>query len=100
MSGRAVESLRQILRRFPTSVQPKMTFAYGSGVFQQSNHAPLSANMIDMCFVVDSKDVVAWHEENLTLNPNDYSFLKWLGPERIGALQESTFGAKVRSWAD
>lgn len=95
MASRAIDTLRHIARRFPTSVQPQMAFAYGSGVFQQTDHAPMTSNMIDMCFVIDSSDVVSWHAENLELNGNDYSFLKYLGPQRIGAIQESSFGAKV-----
>ena len=96
MGARTLETLRQLLRRFPFTTQPEMVFAYGSGVFQQTNHSPLTANMIDMCFVVDAGKVAAWHEENLLLNAGDYSFLKYLGPDRIGALQDSSFGAKVR----
>jgi len=72
-----------------------MSFAYGSGVFQQTNHAPTSSNMIDMCLVVDKANLVAWHGANLEMNPNDYSALKYLGPEKISLLQESSFGAQV-----
>ena len=96
MGVRTIETLRQIVRRFPSATQPEMVFAYGSGVFQQTNHTPLTSNMIDMCFVVDAAHVSSWHAENLLLNAGDYSFLKYLGPERIGALQDSSFGAKVR----
>lgn len=95
MASRAVDSLRHIARRFPSLVEPEMTFAYGSGVFQQTNHAPASKNMIDMCLVVDKTKLVDWHKENLELNPDDYSALKRLGPEKISTLQESSFGAQV-----
>ena len=95
MCSRALDSLRQISRRFPSMVEPEMTFAYGSGVFQQANHTKATSNMIDMCLVVDKARLVEWHAENLELNPLDYSAMKRLGPEKISALQESSFGAQV-----
>lgn len=95
MTSRALDSLRQIARRFPSAIEPEMTFAYGSGVFQQANSSPAAANMVDMCVVVDKSKLVPWHAQNLELNPDDYSFLKRLGPDRISALQESPFGAQV-----
>jgi len=95
MCSRALDSLRQISRRFPSMVEPEMTFAYGSGVFQQANHTKATSNMIDMCLVVDKARLVEWHAENLELNPLDYSAMKRLGPEKISALQESSFGAQI-----
>lgn len=95
MASRALDLLCQIARRFPSVIEPEMTFAYGSGVFQQANHAPTSSNMIDMCIVVDKANLIPWHRENMALNPADYSALRRLGPEKISALQESSFGAQV-----
>ena len=95
MTSRALDSLRQIARRFPSAIEPEMTFAYGSGVFQQANSTTAASNMVDMCLVVDKSKLVPWHAQNLELNPDDYSLLKKLGPDRISALQESPFGAQV-----
>jgi len=72
-----------------------MAFAYGSGVFHQSGQAPITDNMIDLCLVVDAAAVSSWHSVNLHLNPDDYSFVRRFGPEKIAALQETSFGAKV-----
>ncbi len=96
MGSRAVETLRQIARRFPSTTPTEMSFAYGSGVFHQSGQAPITDNMIDLCLVVDATAVPSWHEDNLRLNHDDYSFVRRFGPEKITALQESPFGAKVR----
>jgi len=95
MGSRAVETLRQIARRFPSTTPTEMSFAYGSGVFHQSGQAPITDNMIDLCLVVDAAAVPSWHEDNLRLNHDDYSFVRRFGPEKITALQETPFGAKV-----
>ncbi len=78
-----------ILSRFPHKYI-QFAFAYGSGVFKQTNNDDLSKNMIDFVFVVN--DSVQFHAENIRLNKSHYSFLKYLGPYYISRIQND-FGA-------
>jgi mitochondrial translocator assembly and maintenance protein 41 len=85
---------KHILTQFPTK-HIKTAFAYGSGVFEQSNNPsklsitqPMnksSQTMIDFVFVVDN--VLNFHNENLKMNSNHYSFLKYIGPYYLSRLQ-------------
>ncbi|CAD5119882.1 DgyrCDS8466 [Dimorphilus gyrociliatus] len=69
-----------------------LAFAYGSGVFQQNNQAPLSQQMLDIILIVS--DAKAFHKENLDRNRKDYSFLKYFGADKISHIQQN-YGAKV-----
>jgi len=63
-----------------------MSLAYGSGVFSQNANAPPSGNMTDFILVVDNPQ--KWHQQNLELNPSDYSgLMRQLGPKIISDLQ-------------
>lgn len=80
----------KILSKFPQE-QFKFCFGYGSGVFKQAGKF-IDKPMIDLIFVVnDSND---FHEENLKLNPNHYSAMKYFGHNVVANLQEN-FSAKV-----
>uniref|UniRef100_K3WSQ8 Phosphatidate cytidylyltransferase, mitochondrial n=1 Tax=Globisporangium ultimum (strain ATCC 200006 / CBS 805.95 / DAOM BR144) TaxID=431595 RepID=K3WSQ8_GLOUD len=72
---------------------PPMQFsmAYGSGVFAQRNH-DASTSLLDLVFAVD--DPVAWHTANLARNAGHYSFLQYLGAERVADFQEH-YGAGI-----
>ena len=78
---------KHIVSSFPQT-HMRLAFAYGSGVFRQSGHKDMCQNMIDFIFAVD--DPVAWHRENIQINPQHYSFLKYFGPNYIGRFQENT----------
>lgn len=41
--------------------------------------------MIDLVFAVT--DTVEWHKANIQRNPNDYSFLSYLGADNVGDIQ-------------
>ena len=48
-------------------------YAYGSGVFKQTNNNPNKKTQIDLILVVDNlKD---WHQKNMKLNKHDYSLM-------------------------
>ena len=81
----ATNLLKNIVEVFPQKYL-RLAFAYGSGVFQQQNHKHKSQNMIDFIFVVD--EPMLWHEENLAIHSNHYSFLKYLGAGKVAAIQE------------
>ncbi|KAL0584164.1 hypothetical protein ABG067_005938 [Albugo candida] len=71
----------------------KLSFAYGSAVFQQHT-SNSSGAIMDFIFAVD--DPIKWHEENLTRNRAHYSFFKYFGAEAIVNLQvRHNYGAKV-----
>jgi len=83
--------MEQILSRFPQRAL-RFVFAYGSGVFQQDGNANVTKNMIDFIFAVD--EPVSWHRENMEMNSQHYSSLRWLGPKYLSRLQDGT-GARV-----
>ncbi len=72
-------------------------FAYGSGVFEQAGystpttpapHAPASADSLPMLdLVVAVRNPIEWHRANLERNWRHYSFLRYLGAERLGQIQ-------------
>jgi len=80
----------RILRQFPHE-HIKFAFAYGSGVFDQTNNVDQAKNMIDFMFVVDD-DATKFHEANLKQNSSHYSFLKYGGPYYVSRFQND-FGA-------
>ncbi|EON68576.1 hypothetical protein W97_07834 [Coniosporium apollinis CBS 100218] len=104
------ESLRQILWQFRAPI--KYAFAYGSGVFPQSDATATSAalsphphppeavlkwqkgggKMIDFIFGVTYTQ--HWHSLNLTQHRDHYSFLGSLGSGLVSAVQDR-FGAGV-----
>ena len=83
--------MEQILSRFPQR-SLRFVFAYGSGVFQQEGDANVTKNMIDLIFAVD--EPVGWHRDNMQMNSQHYSSLRWIGPKYISRLQDAT-GARI-----
>ena len=92
-----------ILTNFPSTYsingqtnQPQISFAfgYGSGVLkqQQDTKKSTSQNQVDVILTVNNS--LKFHEENLKLNPNHYSFLRHFGVSTITRMQE-TRGAKI-----
>lgn len=81
--------LNRILTKFPTQ-HLAYSFAYGSGVFQQAGRTDRA--MVDLIFVVNNTH--NFHRDNLTLNPNHYSSIRYLGPSILSSVQTS-FGANV-----
>jgi len=72
-----------------------LSLAYGSGVFQQANsssgESAAKNNMTDFIFVVENSQ--KWHQQNLQLNPTDYSgLMRRFGPKVISDVQEK-YGA-------
>ena len=65
-----------------------LTFAYGSGVFEQHDNSKKN-NMTD--FIVAVKDSRTWHQENMKMNPSHYAGLaRYLGYSRIADIQVAT----------
>nr|ACO15051.1 MMP37-like protein, mitochondrial precursor [Caligus clemensi] len=83
------EFFLKILGRFSKS--HPLSFAYGSGVFQQSGNR---GGMTDLIFTVRDSD--SWHRQHIQNHPEDYSgFSRYiLGPSGIANIQESR-GAKI-----
>ena len=62
-----------------------LTFAYGSGVFEQHDNSKKN-NMTD--FIVAVKDSRTWHQDNMKMNPSHYAGLaRHLGYSRIADIQ-------------
>lgn len=84
----------RFLRFFP--VKPSFAFAYGSRVKPQvgnnSNAIASSGDMVDLILAVD--DPISFHEKNLDVNRNHYSFLKYLGSRMVTRINEKS-GAKI-----
>lgn len=85
------KELHNILKRFPKSIE--FAFGYGSGVFKQTKSLDINEDkpQIDLILVVN--DTLKFHEENLKLNPNDYSLLRYFGVNIINKFQN--WGAGV-----
>eukprot|EP00794_Sanderia_malayensis_P006768 gene6768-7530_t len=81
---------KSVFQRFPDGIE--LAFAYGSGVFQQSNNNPAKDNMVDLFFVV--KDPAMWHRVNTERHPDHYSFLSYFGPGTIANIQ-CNYGSHV-----
>lgn len=57
-----------------------------------ANFSVQRKNMMDFIFVV--RDSLAWHRENIRLNPRHYSGLRHLGPAVVENVQ-CNWGAKL-----
>jgi len=66
-------------------------FAYGSGAISQANEN-IADKMVD--YILVTSDPFRFHEENLRRNKGHYSFIRYLGPEKIAKLQRN-FGARL-----
>ena len=64
-----LEEIKQFVMNRPKVVA---AYGYGSGVFKQVGYNDKDKPQIDLIFVV--KDLKKWHQENIKLNPKDYSF--------------------------
>ena len=94
----------QILANFPSTYSISgqtnlqhipFAFGYGSGVLKQQqdvNKSTTSQNQVDLILAVNNS--FKFHEANLKLNPNHYSFLRHFGPSTITRMQE-TRGARI-----
>lgn len=83
--------MESILEQFPSVC---FAFAYGSGVIEQTGYASNSASqvLIDVILVVE--DSVSWHEQNMLMNPEDYTPLFPLSVNSIAKVQEK-FGGRL-----
>lgn len=81
--ARLPDLYNRILLKFPIE-NLSYCFAYGSGVIRQLNNEN-QKNMIDLIFSV--KNAEEWHQENLKINPNHYSALKFFGSKVIAKVQ-------------
>lgn len=79
-----------VLQKFPDGIE--LAFAYGSGVFQQSNNNLAKDNMVDLFFIV--KNPASWHKSNLEKHPDHYSFLSYFGPDAITKIQ-CDYGSRI-----
>ncbi|XP_014668009.1 PREDICTED: phosphatidate cytidylyltransferase, mitochondrial-like [Priapulus caudatus] len=86
IGAKALPVFNRLLKIFPK--QYDLAFAYGSGVFQQTGHANIKNNMLDVIFIVKSPE--QWHRKNLEENRRHYSFLKVFGPRSISRIQDGT----------
>jgi hypothetical protein len=87
------EDAADLLAQFPSV---EFAFAYGSGVVEQAGYTyeyvdPQNLPMLDAVLVVE--DPIAWHSENILLNPSHYSplipipLLGPLGPRFVAYFQ-------------
>eukprot|EP00933_Yihiella_yeosuensis_P032442 TRINITY_DN26037_c0_g1_i1.p1 TRINITY_DN26037_c0_g1~~TRINITY_DN26037_c0_g1_i1.p1 ORF type:complete len:377 (+),score=68.04 TRINITY_DN26037_c0_g1_i1:30-1133(+) len=60
---------------------------YGSGVFRQAGYDSSKRPMVDLIFVVKDGSSADWHQENLTLNKDHYSSLRFLGSQGLASVQ-------------
>ncbi|KAI1724940.1 mitochondrial matrix mmp37 domain-containing protein [Ditylenchus destructor] len=80
----SVDYHRELIECLPLETV-EYAFAYGSGVIQQSNERR-QEKMVD--FVLVSRDSLAFHKENLVLNPDHYAFVRrWTGSRNVYVLQ-------------
>ena len=80
------DKIRKFAARRPDA---KAVFGYGSGVFKQGS---ISGNpQTDVIFVVD--DIRRWHEDNMSCNSADYSFIGrlHLSSDNIGKIKGRNF---------
>ncbi|KAI1715482.1 mitochondrial matrix mmp37 domain-containing protein [Ditylenchus destructor] len=86
----SVDYHRELIECLPLETV-EYAFAYGSGVIQQSNERR-QEKMVD--FVLVSRNSLAFHKENLVLNPDHYAFVRrWSGARSVYILQ--TKGARI-----
>ena len=89
---RSSDFFSRALGRFPETSRC-ISFAYGSGVFQQVGHNPPKGNMTDLILAVN--DPLEWHKENIAMNPSDYAgLMRSLGPKMITEMQ-TRWGARL-----
>lgn len=74
---------------------PFMTaFAYGSGVFKQSEGCGfrvIGNKMVDYLVVVEDHKLTEWHQDNCEVNPGDYPFLGRLAMNKSKIFDESVY---------
>ncbi|VDK42706.1 unnamed protein product [Anisakis simplex] len=69
----------------------RYAFAYGSGAVAQKD-SKTADKMVD--FIIVSSNSLGFHQENLSLNPSHYSFVRHFGAHSINNLQRN-FAARV-----
>lgn len=83
------EHFASVLREFPPV---DLYFLYGSGIFHQEGYTEkdMKNAMVDIIFAVN--DPLKWHEQNIDLNPEHYSFCKVLPKHLFNSLQKAGGG--------
>lgn len=84
VTNEMVPFFNRILKKFPQQIT--YSFAYGSGVFKQSNTNTNLKKMIDIIICVENPS--HFHRDNIILNPKHYSSLKLLGHQFITGVQD------------
>lgn len=81
--------MESILDQFP---EVCFAFAYGSGVIEQTGYTSQESSkaLIDVILVVE--DSVSWHQQNMAMNPEDYTPLFPLSVNTIAAIQQQSGG--------
>lgn len=64
------QNIEEFINKRPEVVA---AYGYGSGIFKQAGYTSKDKPQIDLILVVD--DLRKWHQENMKLNKNDYSFI-------------------------
>jgi len=64
------QNIEEFINKRPEVVA---AYGYGSGIFKQAGYTSKDKPQIDLILVVD--DLRKWHQENIKLNKNDYSFI-------------------------
>lgn len=82
--------LRQLIEVLPLNTI-EYAFAYGSGAIEQQNEK-VQEKMID--FILVTRDVHLFHQQNLAQNFNHYSALKLIGSTNLSVIQ-TNFCARV-----
>jgi len=79
---------------------PAVDFAmiYGSGAFPQEGAQASQRKQID--FILSISDSKQWHEQNLSQNPEHYSFMKYFGPSAISRVQDVGPGLYYHPYID
>ena len=79
------ERLRALLWKFNAPI--KYAFAYGSGVFTQTNtKTKINERKVDLIFGVSYTE--HWHSLNMRQNPHHYSPLRWFGSGAVSLVQD------------
>lgn len=67
------DSIKEIKKFINKRPKVAAAYGYGSGLFKQTGYIKKDRPQIDLILVVD--DIKKWHQENIKLNPKDYTFL-------------------------
>ena len=86
MTCRPASYYSKVIESFPEDIS--LAFSYGSGIFPQKQNVDPVTNMLDFVFVV--RDSLSWHQANLKLNNEHYSYqMKLIGAQNIDRLMNN-----------